>query len=66
MLFQMCGVFAEFERAMISERVRAGLKRVRANGPARARLSDGVLMLIQSLQRTAQFELKLVHCVGPG
>jgi Resolvase, N terminal domain len=67
MLFQMCGVFAEFERAMISERVRAGLKRVRANGPARARrLSDGLLMLIQSLQRTAQFELKLVHCVGPG
>jgi DNA invertase Pin-like site-specific DNA recombinase len=32
MLFQMCGVFAEFERAIISERVRAGLERVRANG----------------------------------
>lgn len=26
-LFQMCGVFAEFERAMISERVKAGLAR---------------------------------------
>lgn len=26
-LFQMCGVFAEFERAMICERVRAGLRR---------------------------------------
>ena len=24
-MFQMCGVFAEFERAMIQERVRAGL-----------------------------------------
>ena len=26
-MFQMLGVFAEFERAMISERVRAGLAR---------------------------------------
>jgi DNA invertase Pin-like site-specific DNA recombinase len=26
-LFQMCGVFAEFERAMISERVKSGLRR---------------------------------------
>lgn len=31
-LFQMCGVFAEFERAMIRERVKAGLERVRAQG----------------------------------
>jgi DNA invertase Pin-like site-specific DNA recombinase len=31
-LFQMCGVFAEFERAMIVERVRAGLKRAKAEG----------------------------------
>jgi DNA invertase Pin-like site-specific DNA recombinase len=31
-LFQMMGVFAEFERAMIQERVRAGLARARAEG----------------------------------
>jgi DNA invertase Pin-like site-specific DNA recombinase len=31
-MFQMLGVFAEFERAMIRERVLAGLKRARANG----------------------------------
>jgi DNA invertase Pin-like site-specific DNA recombinase len=31
-MFQMCGVFAEFERAIIVERVNAGLKRARANG----------------------------------
>jgi DNA invertase Pin-like site-specific DNA recombinase len=31
-MFQMLGVFAEFERAMIQERVRAGLARARANG----------------------------------
>ncbi len=31
-MFQMCGVFAEFERAMIQERVRAGLARARVQG----------------------------------
>src|ERR1700691_2567732 len=31
-MFQMMGVFAEFERAMIQERVRAGLARARAEG----------------------------------
>ena len=32
MMFQMCGVFSEFERSMIQERVRAGLERAKANG----------------------------------
>jgi DNA invertase Pin-like site-specific DNA recombinase len=31
-LFQMAGVFAEFERALIVERVRAGLQRARKHG----------------------------------
>lgn len=31
-MFQMCGVFAEFERAIIVERVNAGLSRARAKG----------------------------------
>ena len=31
-MFQMCGVFAEFERSMIQERVKAGLVRAKANG----------------------------------
>jgi len=31
-LFQMCGVFAEFERSMIRERVTAGLARARKEG----------------------------------
>jgi DNA invertase Pin-like site-specific DNA recombinase len=31
-LFQMMGVFAEFERAMIQERVRAGVARAKAHG----------------------------------
>src|SRR5476651_1636942 len=32
MMFQMLGVFAEFERGIIRERVNAGLARARANG----------------------------------
>lgn len=32
MMFQMVGVFSEFERSMISERVKLGLNRVRSNG----------------------------------
>src|SRR5262245_29635050 len=31
-MFQMCGVFAEFERAMIRERINAGLARAKARG----------------------------------
>jgi DNA invertase Pin-like site-specific DNA recombinase len=36
-MFQMLGVFAEFERAMIQERVKAGLARARAQGKALGR-----------------------------
>jgi DNA invertase Pin-like site-specific DNA recombinase len=31
-MFQMCGVFAEFERGILSERVKAGLNRARSEG----------------------------------
>jgi DNA invertase Pin-like site-specific DNA recombinase len=31
-MFQMMGVFAEFERSIIAERVRAGLARAKAEG----------------------------------
>jgi DNA invertase Pin-like site-specific DNA recombinase len=40
-MFQMMGVFAEFERAMIVERVNAGLKRARASGVRLGRPSVG-------------------------
>jgi len=36
-MFQLMGVFAEFERAMIRERVMAGLKRAKASGTALGR-----------------------------
>lgn len=38
-LFGMMGVFSEFERSMIQERVRAGIKRARAQGKAWGRRS---------------------------
>jgi DNA invertase Pin-like site-specific DNA recombinase len=38
-LFQMCGVFAEFERSMIVSRVNAGLDRARAQGKTLGRPS---------------------------
>jgi len=31
-MFQMCGVFAEFERSIIRERINAALARARSNG----------------------------------
>lgn len=37
MMFQMVGVFAEFERSMISERVKLGLERVKKRGAALGR-----------------------------
>jgi DNA invertase Pin-like site-specific DNA recombinase len=41
-MFQMLGVFAEFERSMIRERVMAGLSRARADGTqlGRRRIED--------------------------
>src|SRR6202011_3261900 len=40
-MFQMMGVFAEFERAMIKERVNAGLARARASGKVLGRPKVG-------------------------
>jgi DNA invertase Pin-like site-specific DNA recombinase len=42
-MFQMMGVFAEFERAMIQERVRAGLARAKAEGKQLGRPKGGCL-----------------------
>ena len=38
-MFQMLGVFAEFERSMIQDRVKAGLNRAKANGKTLGRPS---------------------------
>ena len=40
-MFQMLGAFSEFERAMIRERVNAGLARAKANGKTLGRPKTG-------------------------
>jgi DNA invertase Pin-like site-specific DNA recombinase len=49
-MFQLLGVFAEFERSIIQERVRAGLARARANGVVlgRPKLDDHKALMIRS------------------
>ena len=56
MMFQMLGVFAEFERAMIKERVNAGLARARAQGKTlgRPRVSVTVENKIRKLRSTGK------------
>jgi DNA invertase Pin-like site-specific DNA recombinase len=51
-LFQMLGVFAEFERAMIRERINAGLARAKAAGKilGRPRVSDETVERIVQLR----------------
>jgi Resolvase, N terminal domain len=52
-MFQMMGVFAEFERAMIQERVRAGLRRARDEGKqlGRPKIAADVEIAIQAALR---------------
>jgi DNA invertase Pin-like site-specific DNA recombinase len=67
-MFQMMGVFAEFERAMIQERVRAGLARAKAEGkqPGRPRIDEKTQNAIRTaLQRKPRPGiLKLAKNVG--
>ena len=53
MMFQMCGVFAEFERGMISERVKAGQERAKSQGKHIGRpsnLNEGLVYSIKFLR----------------
>jgi DNA invertase Pin-like site-specific DNA recombinase len=67
-LFQMCGVFAEFERAMIQERVKAGLARARANGKAlgRPRVSEDTEDRIRALRAEGLGIVKIARRLGVG
>jgi len=67
-LFQMCGVFAEFERAMIQERVKAGLARARAQGKrlGRPRVSASIAAKVKSLRRKGQGILSIARTLGIG
>ena len=67
-MFQMMGVFAEFERAMIRERVNAGLARARANGKVlgRPRISAGTHDAISKALASGQGIRKVAALVGVG
>jgi DNA invertase Pin-like site-specific DNA recombinase len=67
-MFQMCGVFAEFERGMIRERVNAGLARARAKGTklGRRRVKPVVEAHIRELKATGMGILKIARTIGVG
>ena len=67
-MFQMCGVFAEFERAMIQERVKAGLERARAQGKTlgRPRAPKSVEEAIRSARAQGKGIKKISRELGVG
>jgi len=67
-MFQMCGVFAEFERAMIQERVKAGLTRAVAKGKrlGRPRVSPEVEAHILRARESGKGIRKIAQEVGVG
>jgi len=67
-MFQMCGVFAEFERAMIVERVNAGLARARARGKRLGRrpVRPSVEARIRELKAEGMGKVKIGRTIGVG
>jgi DNA invertase Pin-like site-specific DNA recombinase len=70
-MFQMLGVFAEFERAMIRERVMAGLERARREGTklGRRRLEDsapGKVKAIRKLRAKGMGVRRIAKALGVG
>jgi len=68
LLFQMLGVFAEFERSMIVERVKAGLKRARAQGKVlgRPRVSALVEAKVMALRKQGRGMRAIARELGIG
>ncbi|MCG5494512.1 recombinase family protein [Ectothiorhodospira variabilis] len=67
-LFQMLGVFAEFERSMIQERVKAGLQRARAQGKTlgRPRVAPEIEERIKAARASGMGIRKVATTVGVG
>lgn len=70
-MFQMMGVFAEFERAMIRERVNAGLARAREQGKTlgRPRIDDSTEVSIKAALQKGEAGIRKIaarHGVGVG
>ena len=67
-LFQMLGVFAEFERAIIQERIRAGVARARAEGKhlGRRRVGENIEQAIRAALAKGKGIRKVAAEVGCG
>jgi DNA invertase Pin-like site-specific DNA recombinase len=67
-MFQMLGVFAEFERGIIRERVNAGLARAKAKGTklGRRRVKPSVEARIRELRVEGEGILKIARRLGIG
>jgi DNA invertase Pin-like site-specific DNA recombinase len=67
-LFQMMGVFAEFEREMIRERVCAGLEKARANGKrlGRPTVPAGIEAAIRAGRQAGKGQLAIARDLGVG
>ena len=67
-LFQMMGIFAEFERAMMQERIKAGLARAGAQGKklGRPRVSKAVEARIRAERRAGKGKKKIARELGVG
>jgi DNA invertase Pin-like site-specific DNA recombinase len=67
-MFQMCGVFAEFERGMVRERVNAGLARAKERGVRLGRrpVKSSVEVRIRELRAEGMGILKIGRTVGVG
>ena len=68
MMFQMLGVFAQFERAIIVERVRAGLKRAKAEGKVlgRPRVTAAVEAKVVALRKQGRGMRAIARELGIG
>jgi len=67
-MFQMMGVFAEFEREMIRERVTAGLRRAKAAGVVigRPRVGEGTEQRIRGMLAEGVGKVRIAKEVGCG
>lgn len=67
-MFQMCAVFAEFDRAMMQDRIKAGLERAKAQGKSlgRPKVSEQIEDRIRELRSEGRGMLRIAREVGCG
>jgi len=69
MMFQMCGVFAEFERTMISERIKSGMQRAKKEGRSigrKSNMNDSLKTSVQLLRDKGMCISRIASTLGIG